>query len=412
MEATAAGAPKHPMLLTVLFVGVLMGALDIAIVGPAMPAIQAQFGVDDRAMSGIFSIYVLFNLIGTPLMAKLSDRFGRRSVYTLAVLLFALGSLLVAVSPSFGMLLGGRALQAFGAGGVFPVASAVVGDVYPPEKRGGPLGMIGAVFGLAFLVGPPLGAGLLRFGWHWLFLINLPIALAVMAMGWKVLPIKRSSDLKPFDRVGMALLTVMLSALVYGVTHLNTSDWAMSLRSLQVLPFLLVAAALIPLFWKAERRAIDPILTPALFQSRQVVLAVSFAAIAGLGEAGMVFLPKLAASELGMPLTQASFMMMPVVLAMAVGAPVGGRLLDRIGSKAVVLPGLAILAAGMGVFGLAGPSRYSFIAAGALVGLGLAALLGAPLRYILLNETGEDNKASAQALLTTFTSVGQLLSGA
>src|SRR5690242_1939355 len=88
-------------LLGVLFIGVLMAALDIAIVGPALPAIRTAFSVDDRAVTWIFTIYVLFNLIGTPLMAKLSDTFGRRSVYVLDVALFALGSLLVAISPSF-----------------------------------------------------------------------------------------------------------------------------------------------------------------------------------------------------------------------------------------------------------------------------------------------------------------------
>jgi MFS family permease len=146
-------------ILLVLFLGVLMGALDIAIVAPALPSIQAFFTVGDRILTWTFTIYVLFNLIGTPLMAKLSDTYGRRSIYTLDVTLFALGSLIVALSPAnmFAMLLIGRALQGFGAGGIFPVASAVIGDTFPPEKRGGALGLIGAVFGLAFLVGPILG---------------------------------------------------------------------------------------------------------------------------------------------------------------------------------------------------------------------------------------------------------------
>ena len=112
-----------------------MGALDIAIVGPALPAIQASFGVSDRALAWVFTIYVLANLIGTPLIAKLSDRAGRRTYLRARCGLFAAGSLVVALSPSFGVLLVGRAIQGFGAGGIFPVASAVIGDTFPVEKR-------------------------------------------------------------------------------------------------------------------------------------------------------------------------------------------------------------------------------------------------------------------------------------
>ncbi len=163
---------KNRRILTVLFLGVLMGALDIAIVGPALPALRTAFGVDDRAIAWIFTIYVLFNLIGAPLMSKLSDRYGRRNVYLADVILFGLGSLGVALSPSFGWLLAARAVQGFSAGGIFPVASAVIGDTFPQEKKGGALGLIGAVFGLAFIIGPILGGLLLMLSWHWLFLVN------------------------------------------------------------------------------------------------------------------------------------------------------------------------------------------------------------------------------------------------
>ena len=105
--------------LFLLFIGVFMGSLDIGIVGPALPAIQSFFGVDERLISWIFSIYILFFMIGTPIMAKLSDLYGRRTVYVLDVAIFALGSLIVVLSSSFWMILLGRAIQGFGAGGIF-----------------------------------------------------------------------------------------------------------------------------------------------------------------------------------------------------------------------------------------------------------------------------------------------------
>ena len=170
--------------MALLFVGVLMGALDLAIIGPALPAIQAEFALDNRQLSWLFNVYVLAQLPGTPLLAKMSDRFGRRDVYIACVAAFAVGSLLLVVAGNFETLIVGRGIQGFGASGIFPVAAAVIGDTFPEEKRGGALGLIGAVFGLAFLIGPVLGGILLRYSWEWLFLINLPIAVGLIVAAW------------------------------------------------------------------------------------------------------------------------------------------------------------------------------------------------------------------------------------
>jgi len=399
-------------ILLVLFVGVLMGALDIAIVGPALPAIQTSFGVNDRTIAWVFTIYVLFNLIGTPLMAKLSDDFGRRSIYTLDVALFAVGSLLVALSPTFTALLIGRSVQGLGAGGIFPVASAVIGDTFPPEKRGSALGLIGAVFGLAFIIGPILGGILLMFGWSWLFLINLPIALVLIVMSLRLLPSSRLEQRPPFDWRGMAVLATLLTALAYGINQIDTARFLASVASRDVWPFLLVTVVLLPVFLRIERGAAAPVLRLSLFGTRQAVLASVFSAGAGLGEAGLVFMPALAVAALGMKESSASFMLMPVVLAMTVGSPLAGRLLDRFGSKVVILAGSALLTLGMVMLSQLAVHMVLFIAAGGVIGLGLSALLGAPVRYIMLNEAPASDRAAAQGAITLFTSVGQLMSGA
>lgn len=398
--------------LLVLFIGVLMGALDIAIVAPALPAVQAFFGVGDRALAWTFTIYVLFNLIGTPLMAKLSDISGRRTVYILDVLLFAVGSLIVALAPGFGVLLLGRALQGLGAGGIFPVASAVIGDTFPPEKRGSALGLIGAVFGLAFLVGPILGGVLLGlFGWRSLFLINLPIALVVIALSLLSLPATRPAERRPFDWAGMTVLGVLLAALAFGINQLDTAHFLASLATPIVWGPLLATAILTPVFVALERRAADPVLRLSMLASRQTGLAAALSAGAGLGEAGMVFMPQLAVMALGLGKAQASYILMPVVLAMAFGSPLAGRLLDRLGSKQVVMAGAALLTVGMALLAFFNASLALFIVSGVVIGLGLSALLGAPIRYIMLNEAPLADRAAAQGVATLFTSIGQLLSG-
>lgn len=398
--------------LGVLFVGVLMGALDIAIVGPALPAIQQGFGIDSRSVAWIFSVYVLFNLISTPLMAKLSDRYGRRAVYLWDVGLFGLGSLVVAASPSFAVLLVGRAIQATGSGGVFPVASAVIGDTFPAERRGRALGLIGAVFGVAFLLGPLLGGLLLRLSWHWLFLINIPVALWLMVAAARVLPGGRPGELRPFDWNGAVVLSVALASLALGVNHLDSEHLVASLWSPGVTPYLAVALALVPVFWRLELAAPDPLVRPGLLRRRQVALISAFAAGTGLAETSLVFLPALAVAALGVSDASASFLLLPVVLLSGVGAPIAGRLLDRIGPKPVIRAGLALTAAGLMLFDATGSSTPLFILAGGLTGLGLASLLGAPLRYVMLEEAGAHERGAAQGVLKVFSGGGQLLGGA
>jgi EmrB/QacA subfamily drug resistance transporter len=399
--------------LLLLFVGVLMGALDIAIVGPALPAMQAEFAVGTREMAWVFNIYVLFSLISTPLMAKLSDRFGRRSVYILDVALFGAGSLMVAGARSYPMLIAGRAVQAIGAGGILPVAAAVIGDTFPPEKRGGALGLIGAVFGMAFLIGPPLAGVTLKYaGWHWLFLINLPIAALLMIGAASLLPATKPAVAKPFDIPGVLSLSVLLGALAYGITELDEKQPLMGLLNPGIGGPLLIALVTMPLFWNIEKRAADPVLQPRLFRSRQMNVSGVLAIGTGMAETSGVFLPSLAVEALGMTVHDASFFMLWTVAALVVGSPLAGRLLDRIGSKIVVQGGLLLTAIGFFCFALGPSSRAVFIAGQLLSGLGLSALLGAPLRYVVLNEAGADQRAAGQGLLSVVLSIGQLTGAA
>jgi MFS family permease len=400
-------------LLAVLFSGVLMGALDIAIVGPALPAIQRHFGVEDRSLAWIFAIYVLFNLVGTPLWARLSDAYGRRSIYVLDVLLFALGSLLVALAPSFAAVLAGRAVQGLGSGGIFPVASAVIGDTFPAEKRGSALGLIGAVFGIAFIIGPLIGGVLLLAGWHWLFVINLPIAFGIIGAGWRLLPGRRQVPAAPLDGVGMVILAGLLAALAYGVNRLDMNDVVASLKSPSVWPFLAAAVALTPLFLRVEERALGPVLRLGLYRSRQMALVILLAAGAGLIEAGIAFIPQLAVAAFRVTASSASLMLLPLVIGVVIGSPTVGRLLDRHGSRWVILGGSALLCAGtLGLALLGVRSVPLFYGTTFLMGLGVASLIGAPLRYIVLNEARADERASAQGSVNLFIGAGQLVGGA
>lgn len=399
-------------ILTLLFFGVLMGALDIAILGPALPAIRSTFAVSERTLTWMFSAYVLFQLVSTPLMAKFSDLYGRRWIYTLDIALFGLGSVLVALAQDFNLILLGRAIQGFGAGGIFPVASAVIGDTFPPEKRGGALGMIGAVFGLAFLVGPVLGGVILAVAtWRWLFLINVPVALLLILFSLRLLPNTRAAHTSRLDVPGMALLALALAAMTLGLNRLDPTHFLSSLLSPTVGGLLLVALLLLAALVQVERRAATPLLPGYLFRRRQLVLAYLLSAGAGFAEASLVFVPLMAVTGLagqGISEKNASWLLLPAVLAMAVGAPLSGRLLDRIGSKRVILAGTLVMSAGFWVLGGWGAHLAFFLLAGVLIGLGLSALLGAPIRYIMLGEAAAGERSLAQGVVTLFSSVGQL----
>ena len=257
-----------------------------------------------------------------------------------------------------------------------------------------------------------MGGLLLMFGWHWIFALNLPIALALIVAAWKVLPSTRPAVHLPFDWMGMATLAILLVSLAIGLNRIDTVDYVGSLLSLQVWPFLLLAVVLVPVFWMLEKRAADPVMRPSLLATRQLRLACAISFGAGLGEVGVLFMPALAVAAFGVTTSTASFMLMPLVIALFFGAPTAGRMLDKIGSRVVVIAGSALLASGMLLMGLLGATQFTYYLGSVLVGLGLAALLGAPIRYIMLNEASVQDRTAAQGVATVFTSVGQLVGAA
>jgi EmrB/QacA subfamily drug resistance transporter len=401
----------NPIML-VLFLGVLMGALDIAIVGPALTPIREAFGIDARYITWIFSIYVLTNLIATPVLAKLSDVLGRKPIYIASVALFAAGSAVVALSPNFTIVLVGRAIQGFGAGGIFPVASAVIGDTYPPEKRGRALGLIGAVFGIAFIIGPLLGGVLLLAGWHWIFIVNLPISVLLVVLAAKFLPRTVRKKAGRFDWAGTVFVAAALGLFVFGLNSIDTGDFWASLASLNVWPFLAGAAVSLIGLILVERRTRNPIIPPVLFARKQLNITHLLSFGAGLSQVVFVFLPPLALAAFNVSSSESSFMLLPSVAGTVLGSPLSGRIIDKRGTKPVILGGIAIMTAGLVLLFFFMQNMVLFFIASFLIGLGLSGILGAPLRYILLNETAVENRSSAQGLLTIFSSSGQLIGAA
>jgi MFS family permease len=400
-------------ILTLLFVGVLMGALDISIVGPAIPAIENSIMVDKQLMSWIFSIYVLANLVGISLMAKLSDRYGRRYIYIIALTIFSIGSLVVALSHNFNLLLTGRVIQGFGASGIFPVASAVVGDIFPVGKRGRALGLIGSVFGLAFIIGPIIAGVVLKyFVWNDLFFINLPIALVLIYFSNKLLPSKPVDIVSSIDWKGIIILGSFLSAFAYGINRINANAFIDSLLSEKVLPFLVFSLFAFVLLIYIEKGTATPVVNPRLFLARQIRITGLIAIGTGIFQASFVFLPSMAIASFNVSTASASFMLLPVVIATAAGSPVSGRLLDRYGSRILIIAGLILAATGFVFLSAVSDKKLIFYLGGIFLGFGFSVLSGSALRYIMLNEVSVTERASTQGIITIFISIGQMTGAA
>jgi multidrug resistance protein len=351
-------------------------------------------------------------MIGTPLMAKLSDIYGRKSIYVLDILLFAIGSFITITSFSIDMLILGRAIQGIGAGGIFPVANAFIGDIFPPERRGGALGILSSIWGVSFVLGPILGGLLLNHGWQWLFIINIPVAVIVIIASLYILPKTDRNRMINFDWLGIITLSVLVSSLAYGINQINTNNFLVSITSLQVWPFLILAAVLLPVLWKVEEAAQDPLIQVDLFKSKEVKLITIIMVGTGLVQASTIFVPVFVIVALSFSITNASLMLLPIVLTMAIGGPIIGRLLDRYGSRNIMFTGTFIMIIGLFILSIFSKSFYLFVIGEILIGIGMSTAIGSPPRYIMLIESPPKERAAGQGLINIITSGGQLIGGA
>lgn len=409
-DSNAAAPPAGRRLMVVLFIGVFMAALDTAVIGPAIPALRAAFAVDNRDVGLVLIVFILFSLCSTALMTNLSDRHGRRPIYLFSVACFAAGSLLIAMSPRFWMVIASRALQGIGAGGITPTASAVIGDSFAPAERGPALGLIGATYGMAFVLGPPLAAVLLvAFNWRWIFLINLPIAGVVLYLAARALP-RRSSpgQRQPLDGSGILVTFALLGCLVLGITRVADEFTGVALW-----PWLLAAVAvLLAALIAVERRAQQALVPMSLFLNRQLAIAYVLAVGVGFGMGGVIFVSSIATAAYSVPSNQVGFVLLPLVIFSMLGSAGAGRLLNRVGARGLLVGGFGLLCLGYAALSVTGYGLAAFIASSIPVGLGLGVVVGGALRSIAIDEAPAALRGSAQGLVNIFNAIGTLLAAA
>lgn len=416
-------APKRWKLVLVLYLaGIGMGALDMGIVNPARTVIQNGLGVGDKVGVWVFTIYTLAYAAAIPVIGKIADIIGRKPVYVLAIGLFGLGSLGCGLAQDFsslGLLLASRAIQAIGGGGMVPVATAAVGTIVPPPKRGMALGLVGMVYGVASVFGGSAGSLILDIAgqenWQWIFYINVPIAVIVVALGIWALPQENENSARKLDLPGVFILVVMITALLWAFQNLDFTKIGESLGDPNVWVGLLIFLIMLPAFWVAEVRADDPLIDFKYFATINVGTTLLFAAVSGILMMTVMFIPQFAENCMRLPSGRGGYPTIIIGLASAIGSPLSGRLTDRFGPRLVLGIGVLISAiAGFMLIYWASP--YPGYLSNSLsifvMGLGLGFLMGAPLTYLILHLIPETDANSGQATLSLIRSLGTTLAPA
>ena len=389
-----------------------MGSLDTGIIGPVLPSIEQSFNLTSRESSWIFTLFVITFMIGSPIMAKFSDFYGRKKIFILDVILFGIGSCLIAFSFNIGLIFLGRIIQGFGCGGIFPVAGAFIGDAFPLNERGRALGILGSVFGISAIGGPLVGAALIPFGWNWCFTINIPISVVLIIFAFYILPNSQNQRKLKIDYLGIIILSLLAVFLSYGLNRIDSDNFINSLFSPEVAPFLIMFIILIPIFVKIEKSVQDSIVPIHMLKNKEISIACIETMCYGIIYSSVIFIPSLVILSMGLNDQLASLMLIPILGANAVAAPILGRILDITGSRTIMAIGTLILAGGLIAIAIYPNNFTLFLISGCLVGVGLVTIIGAPLRYIVLSEAKPTERGAGQAIVNMLSSAGQLIGGA
>ncbi|WSE01720.1 MFS transporter [Streptomyces sp. NBC_01474] len=329
-----------------LLLGMLLAALDQTIVSTALPTIVSDLGGLEH-LSWVVTAYLLASTAATPLWGKLGDQYGRKKLFQIAIVIFLISSALCGMAQNMPQLIGFRALQGVGGGGLMVLSMAIVGDIVPPRDRGRYQGLFGAVFGATSVLGPLLG-GLFteHLSWRWVFYINLPIGVVALAVIATTLHIPVRSAKHTIDYLGTFLIASVATCLVL-VASLGGTTWDWD--SAQIIGLAVLGVVLAVVFVQVERRAAEPVLPLKLFRIRTFTLSAVISFVVGFAMFGaMTYLPTFLQVVHGVSPTMSGVHMLPMVIGLLLSSTASGQIVSRTGRwKVFPIVGTGVTAIGL-----------------------------------------------------------------
>lgn len=348
-EAGGKAEPQPRSVRVVLFalmIAMLLAMLDNMIVNTAMPTIVGELG-GLAHLSWVVTAYTLATAASTPIWGKVGDMYGRKGAFLASIVIFLIGSALSGMAQDMSQLIGFRAIQGLGAGGLMVGVMAIIGDLIPPRERGKYQGMMAGVMAVAMIGGPLVGGAITdHLGWRWTFYINLPLGAVALAMVTTVLHLPKKRARGRIDYLGTVLLTIGIVSIVL-VTTWGGSEYAWGSAVIMELIFIGVAALIGFVFW--ETKAAEPIVPLHIFRNRNFSLMSVIGFLTGFVMFGaMLFLPLFQQSVQGASATNSGLLLMPMLLAMMAVSLVAGRVTTNTGKyKAFPIAGGALMVVGL-----------------------------------------------------------------